>query len=338
VAKSDETIEGQKITKGTWLMTIEINDPDVWDSVQKGEITGLSMGGVGKYSTEDTDPGTGKAVEKAAPPAEPDKLTLLEHIAKALGFQAAVEKGAMREMFEQRTKASAFWNAMWTLEDLLARWDYWSDQTVFETDEAKIRETLEEFSDIIETILTSDGSITKALYDTHDDAAAEAGRATDEPVEKAGKKMSKANKDKLNSIAQQLIDFTKEFDDPDPDDEEDKDEDTDNDKSEEEETDMTKDDIQKMIDESIKKAAQPTEQPAEKVEKAEENLTAEAVQKMIDEAVQKMLDGCYQKVLQLLTDNRALLDEISLYLLEKETITGDELMKFVNHTDEATEE
>jgi len=58
----------------------------------------------------------------------------------------------------------------------------------------------------------------------------------------------------------------------------------------------------------------------------------------IDEAVQKMLDGCYQKVLQLLTDNRALLDEISLYLLEKETITGDELMKFVNHTDEATEE
>jgi len=287
VAKSDETIEGQKITKGTWLMTIEINDPDVWDSVQKGEITGLSMGGVGKYSTEDTDPGTGKAVEKAAPPAEPDKLTLLEHIAKALGFQAAVEKGAMREMFEQRTKASAFWNAMWTLEDLLARWDYWSDQTVFETDEAKIRETLEEFSDIIETILTSDGSITKALYDTHDDAAAEAGRATDEPVEKAGKKMSKANKDKLNSIAQQLIDFTKEFDDPDPDDEEDKDEDTDNDKSEEEETDMTKDDIQKMIDESIKKAAQPTEQPAEKVEKAEENLTAEVVQKMIDEAIQK---------------------------------------------------
>lgn len=292
VAKSDETIEGQKITKGTWLMTIEINDADVWDSVQKGEITGLSMGGVGKYSTEDTDPGTGKAVEKAASAAEPDKLTLLEHIAKALGFQAAVEKGAMREMFEQRTKASAFWNAIWTLEDLLARWDYWSEQTVYETDEAKIRETLEEFCDIIENILTGDGSITKALHDAHDEAAEQAGRtATDEPVEKAGKKMSKANKDKLNSIAQQLSDFAKEFDDPDPEDPEDDEDDDketdDDDDSEKEETDMTKDDIQKMIDESIKKAAQPAENPAEKVEKAEEALTPEAVQKMIDEAIQK---------------------------------------------------
>ena len=33
---------------------------------------------------------------------------------------------------------------------------------------------------------------------------------------------------------------------------------------------------------------------------------------------------------QLLTDNRSLLDEISEFLLVKETITGDELMAFVN--------
>ena len=58
----------------------------------------------------------------------------------------------------------------------------------------------------------------------------------------------------------------------------------------------------------------------------------------IDEAVQKMLDGCYKNVLQLLSDNRALLDEISLFLLEKETITGEELMKFVNHATETAEE
>ena len=34
--------------------------------------------------------------------------------------------------------------------------------------------------------------------------------------------------------------------------------------------------------------------------------------------------------LQVLTENRALLDEIALYLLQKETITGEELMSFVN--------
>ena len=38
-----------------------------------------------------------------------------------------------------------------------------------------------------------------------------------------------------------------------------------------------------------------------------------------------------------MTANRALLDEIALYLLSKETITGDELMAYVN-ADRATDE
>ena len=50
---------------------------------------------------------------------------------------------------------------------------------------------------------------------------------------------------------------------------------------------------------------------------------------IVDRQVQKMLADCYRDVTQLLQDNRALLDEISLYLLEKETITGEELMAFL---------
>ena len=50
----------------------------------------------------------------------------------------------------------------------------------------------------------------------------------------------------------------------------------------------------------------------------------------VDLAVQKLLDTCYGDTVKLLTDNRALLDEISEYLLAKETITGDELMAYVN--------
>ena len=50
----------------------------------------------------------------------------------------------------------------------------------------------------------------------------------------------------------------------------------------------------------------------------------------VDAAVQKLLDSCFAEATQLLTDNRALLDEISEYLLVKETITGDELMAYVN--------
>ena len=51
---------------------------------------------------------------------------------------------------------------------------------------------------------------------------------------------------------------------------------------------------------------------------------------LVDREVKQLLDRCYSETVQLLTNNRALLDEISLYLLNKETITGDELMSFVN--------
>ena len=50
----------------------------------------------------------------------------------------------------------------------------------------------------------------------------------------------------------------------------------------------------------------------------------------IDAAVMKMLNGCYADAKGILADNRALLDEIAEYLLVKETITGEELMAFVN--------
>ena len=50
----------------------------------------------------------------------------------------------------------------------------------------------------------------------------------------------------------------------------------------------------------------------------------------VDEAVQKLLNTCFAEVTGMLTENRALLDEISEYLLVKETITGDELMAYVN--------
>ena len=49
----------------------------------------------------------------------------------------------------------------------------------------------------------------------------------------------------------------------------------------------------------------------------------------IDAAVQRLLQECYSQSVQVLQDNRQLMDEISLYLLEKETITGEELMAFL---------
>ena len=56
----------------------------------------------------------------------------------------------------------------------------------------------------------------------------------------------------------------------------------------------------------------------------------------VDAAVQKLLNQSYAEATKLLTDNRSLLDEISEFLLAKETITGEELMAYVNADKKST--
>ena len=57
---------------------------------------------------------------------------------------------------------------------------------------------------------------------------------------------------------------------------------------------------------------------------------AEATAALVDQEVKRILKEAYAASRQLLTEHRPLLDEISEYLLAKETITGEELMSFVN--------
>ena len=49
-----------------------------------------------------------------------------------------------------------------------------------------------------------------------------------------------------------------------------------------------------------------------------------------DEEVRKLLNDSCDQAKKILTENRGLLDEVALYLLQKETITGDELMQYVD--------
>ena len=49
-----------------------------------------------------------------------------------------------------------------------------------------------------------------------------------------------------------------------------------------------------------------------------------------DEEVRKLLNDSYDQAKKILTENRGLLDEVALYLLQKETITGGELMQYVD--------
>ena len=50
----------------------------------------------------------------------------------------------------------------------------------------------------------------------------------------------------------------------------------------------------------------------------------------VDQEVRRILDESFEEAVRILRENRELLDEVSEYLLVKETITGDELMAYVN--------
>ena len=169
IAKSDMEIEGQQIKKGTWIMTMEVSDDTVWDSIEKGEITGFSMGGKGNYSVVDIDisdpDNPGEKGEKKG------KKRLFKALANAFGMDV-VEKGAVKDQYKERIISDNFWTAYYTLSDYLL-YTYNPDTGKYEAihDEDKIREALADFNEIIMNLLNSDDSVFKS-------------------IEKAGKKMS----------------------------------------------------------------------------------------------------------------------------------------------------
>ncbi len=285
VTKSDTTIEGQEIKKGTWLLTVEISDPDIWDKIQKGEITGFSMGGVGKYSEEDVDldsiqKESGKGDDNSMN-TDTEKKGIFKKLAEALGFDV-VEKGAMTDRYNASIKSTRFWTAFYTLEDLLYKYNWNTDKWEYETDETAIKNALEEFSAIITEVLTEQ-SVVKALL-------------TDKPIKKAGKKMSTSNKAKLDEIVQSLSEFASQF--------EDKEEEpvAKNNSGEEKEDDIVKaDDIRKMIQEEIKKAmgaGTEKKQEVEKSESKEEVITKADIQEIIASEIKKALGEEEEEVVE----------------------------------------
>ena len=56
-------------------------------------------------------------------------------------------------------------------------------------------------------------------------------------------------------------------------------------------------------------------------------ICGEDTASLIDEEVLMVINSCYEKAYNLLAENKEVLDRISEYLFEKETITGKEFMK-----------
>lgn len=195
VAPCDMAIGDQPVMKGTWIITVECSNDAVWEAVQKGILTGFSMGGIGKYSEEDI---ALENVTKAGGATDvAEKKSLLKRLGAFFGIDL-VEKGEVMERYQASSKQDRFWDAMWALEDVLYRYNWTTDRYEFAADEATIREALEDFNSIITSILAKPGA---AII-----------KAVSLPAVKAGKKMSSANKARLDEICQALSDFKSSFD------------------------------------------------------------------------------------------------------------------------------
>lgn len=257
VAKADFTIGDETIKKGTWLITAEVQNDDIWDKITKGEITGFSMGGRAKHSSEDVDLDT---LSKSD--ADEDKGSLLSRIAKALGFKV-VTKGKVAEMYENMTKNSCFWNAFTALQECLYNYNWSTGDVAYESDELVIREALSEFSSIITDVLAME-SVTKSIKPPIDSLAkSEDGKQTISGI--------------YNSFSEFLEDVKKSLN---------------NDAKEESE--MTKAEIEKLVADAVTKAMEgaKTPEPQLEVQKNEEpEITPEYIGKAVDEAVKKALEA-----------------------------------------------
>lgn len=295
VAPCDMTIGETPVVKGTWIITVECTNNDVWASVQKGELTGFSMGGVGKYSEEDVQ------LDDVAKSAETEKRGLFKRLAEFFGFDV-VEKGEVLDRYNESARNSAFWNAVYALEDVLLYHYEYRDGTYTNTvTPEQVRDALSDFSRILTEVMTLSG-----------DAVV---KAVTLPVCKAGKKMSSANKAKLDEICQALSDFKTAFDEPDEEDE--------SGTKKKEDNPMTKAETQAAVSEAVVKALTeagvlkaapaaepasatpapapaPEAQPAAAVEKAAVPAPASA-QVMpgadFEAAVAKAAEGAVKKVL-----------------------------------------
>jgi len=48
IAPVDFQVGNETISKGSWVVAIKVNDPKLWAEVEKGDITGVSIGGTGE--------------------------------------------------------------------------------------------------------------------------------------------------------------------------------------------------------------------------------------------------------------------------------------------------
>lgn len=257
IAPADFEIGEQTIAKGSWVIVTKASD-DIWEQIQKGEITGYSMAGSAEVIQL-------KSANDAASGTDDMKgfFAMMKNFFS--GKTTAIEKGDVKDEFERRTKQESFWRAWDSFSSVIRSWNWRTESYELITDTEQAKEAIQDLTDILNELLLSD-DIAKALGKPPENLVA---------IEKAGKKISSSRLTALKTARDELDKVIKETD--------------------EGEEEVTKEEMQKMLTEVVEKATKPLASRLEELEKSQEadgsneENEQEELQKMLVEAVQKAI-------------------------------------------------
>ena len=271
IAKSEETIGNKKVQPGTWIMSVKVNDDAIWEGVKKGDFNGFSMGGTGvkeEVQIEETPTSitkdekglftilksffTGENIEKAEPAVE-GKSLIVSFKARAVNEKINEIHWALRDAIRSILQAPNIPNKKELVSQQIDEYKAYVLQELDTVGIKKMAEDLEE-----------------------------------EPLTKAGKKISAANEEKLRAAYQSIGELLSVIDQ--------------NKVDESEETEVKKEELQEIIKEAVQESTKDINQRLEKLEKGggtsqeEETITKGNITEMIKGAVREALAPITQRI------------------------------------------
>ncbi|MED1406508.1 XkdF-like putative serine protease domain-containing protein [Bacillus mycoides] len=183
IAPADLEIDGEVIQKGSWVIVTKATD-EVWEQIQKGNITGYSMAGTAEVEEQE-------AVFKSEAGIMKAFMNNMRAFFNGDNI-ASIEKGEVRDNYARNQQIRNVWAAWDSMENAYwgSRWDNYTTEAV---DFERLLAAVQDFSEIIQEIRDGgDVAIAKALE-------SKPVTTLTEEIEKAGKKISAANQDDIDA-------------------------------------------------------------------------------------------------------------------------------------------
>lgn len=184
VAPVDMDINGETITKGTWVLVTKATD-EIWKDIQDGKMTGYSLAGVAET----------EVIEEEVTKTEDKQKESFFQLMKGFFSGENIKKGEVRDKFNQnkhRRDVNASFSA---LEDTFYQ-SLWNAPAASDIDLDRIEAAALEFVEIINELKGTE-AVVKAWENKPVVSLAE-------EVEKAGKKISAPNMADIDSAIESL--------------------------------------------------------------------------------------------------------------------------------------